>query len=145
MNSTNEIVDNGIYEDSVDCDIVKRGQDVSAKDIERYCCVRAFIETAYYNVFLALNKVLRENGITDEQIGKFEFHHGHEDSDDNHSGTMERFWSFRIVIHGENTWYRLWFPCKLFWKPRSEICEWFRAEDKGYPQILAFKIWLSNL
>ena len=144
--TTTDSFDLSQYEDFVDCDIVRRGQDVSEKDIERYCCVRNFIETAYYNVFLALNKVFRKNGITDEQIEKFEFHYGREDSEDNHSDTMERFWNLRIVMHGgNNCWYRLWFPCKLFWKPRNKICEWFRAEDKGYPQILAFKIWLSNL
>jgi len=39
--------DSSQYEDSVDCDIVRQGQDISANDIERYCCVRNFIETAY--------------------------------------------------------------------------------------------------
>ena len=133
------------YEDSEDCDTVRQGQDVSVKDIERYCCVRNFIHAAYSNVILALVKILRDNGVSDKQLEKFEFHHGQEDIGDNHSETLEQFWNLRVVTKDGDNWYNFWFPCKLFWMPRSVIREWFNGEDDGYPQILAFKEWMSRV
>ena len=146
MTETNGSFDPNLYEDSSDFDTVRCGKEYTAKDIEKFLCVRNFIHAAYSNVVLAVVKILRENGVSDEQLAQLEFHHGQEDGGDNHSETLEQFWSLRVVMHNEsNCWYRLWFPCKLFWMPRSVILEWFNGEDEGYPQILAFKEWMSRV
>ncbi len=145
MTETDESFDPNLYEDSADFDTVRRGKEYTAKDIEKFFCVRNFIHAAYSNVILAVVKVLRDNGVSDKQLEQFEFHYGQEDSDDNHSDTMEQFWNLRVVTKDRDNWYNFWFPCKLFWMPRSVIREWFNGEDDGYPQILAFKEWVSGL
>lgn len=145
MTETNESFEPNLYEDSADFDTVRRGKEFTAKDIEKFFCVRNFIHAAYSNVILAVVKLLSDNGVSDEQLKRFEFHHGHEDGEDNHSETLEQFWSLKVVTHDGDNWYNFWFPCKLFWMPRSVIREWFNGEDDGYPQILAFKEWMSGL
>lgn len=145
MTETNESFEPNLYEDSADFDTVRRGKEFTAKDIEKFFCVRNFIHAAYSNVILAVVKILRDNGVSDKQLEQFEFHHGHEDEEDNHSETLEQFWNLRVVTRDRDNWYNFWFPCKLFWMPRSVIRDWFNGEDDGYPQILAFKEWMSGL
>ena len=140
MTSTSEPIDMTLYADTADYDAVRRGREYSKEDMEKFFCFRNFINAAYFNVVRALNDVIHAKGIPDETMFGFSFYHGREDSDDNHSDTMEQLWSLGYKYNDNGSTFTFWFPAKLFWKRRVEIQEWFTSE--GVTQIENFKKWL---
>ena len=145
MTTTNEHADMALYKDSMDYDVARRGQEYAKADIEKYFCIRDFINAAYANVLMGLNNAIHANGVPDEVMFDFTFHHGHEDSEDNHNDTVEQVWSLEYKYHGkgdgQGTSFTFWFPCKLFWMRRAEIEEWFKDEAS---QIANFTQWMKR-
>lgn len=129
-----------LYESCIDQDdwyVVSTGREFTAKDIERYFVVRNFIDHACYNVVLGLFMAFRDSGIPDSVLEYAEIHHLGEILDDNHSDTMDRLWALKLSdFNDAKRPLKIYFPCRLLFKRRVEIRDWFINEKT---QIERFK------
>ena len=114
--------------DAADMDAIRRGREYTKEDIDKFRCVRNFIDCAYTNIVLGLNELLKER-IPEYAAMILSFKHGRENSDDNHSDTLDQLWW--LTIEMDYHYWRLWFPCKMFWWRRRDIMDWFVSKDPG--------------
>lgn len=137
-------VERNIYQNSADwADIDARTRALRFKpeDIERYFVVRNFIHAAQSNVSEGIFDLLKDS----IPLGlRYTIHMLGEDSDDNHSDTLDQRWCICYEIDLKNDLKRLYFsyPCRLYWKSRKEIIEWFKTEGKT--QIDNALAWLNE-
>ena len=137
-------VEREIYQNSADwTDINARTRALRFKpeDIDRYFVVRNFVHAAQDNVIegifsLLSGKIPPGQHYTISKLG--------EDSDDNHSDTLDQRWCVCYEFKTDKELKRLYFtyPCRLFWKSRKEIVEWFKTEGKS--QIDKAVAWLDD-
>ena len=137
-------VERNIYQDSADwtdIDARTRSMRFKPEDIERYFVVRNFIHAAQSNVSEGIFDLLKGS----IPLGlRYTIHMLGEDSDDNHSDTLDQRWCICYEIDLKKELKRLYFsyPCKLYWKSRKEIIEWFKTE--GRKQIDKAIAWLNE-
>ena len=137
-------VERNIYQDSADwtdIDARTRSMRFKPEDIERYFVVRNFIHAAQSNVSEGIFDLLKGS----IPLGlRSTIHMLGEDSDDNHSDTLDQRWCICYEIDLKKELKRLYFsyPCKLYWKSRKEIIEWFKTE--GRKQIDKAIAWLNE-
>ncbi len=137
-------VERNIYQDSADwtdIDARTRSMHFKPEDIERYFVVRNFIHAAQSNVSEGIFDLLKGS----IPLGlRYTIHMLGEDSDDNHSDTLDQRWCICYEIDLKKELKRLYFsyPCKLYWKSRKEIIEWFQTE--GRKQIDKAIAWLNE-
>ena len=137
-------VEREIYQNSADwfdIDARTRALKFKPEDIEKYFVVRNFIHAAQSNVNRGIFDLLKGSipaglNYTVDMLG--------EDSDDNHSDTLDQRWCICYEIKLDKESKRLYFvyPCRLYWKSRKEIIEWFQTEGKT--QIDKALTWLNE-